>query len=87
MKVQLTKSQITELFEALGRNDKQETEIYGDLKNIIRLYPRVAPSKVFDLDLSETEAKMVRELLTPPEREVSGDRIFHEMKKGMKRQF
>ncbi len=87
MKIQLTKSQITDLFEALGKSGKQETEIYSDLMHIIKLHPRVAPSKVFDLELSEAEAKMVRELLTPPEREVSGDRIFHEMKKGLKKQY
>ena len=87
MKIQLMKSQITDLFAALGNNDKQDTEIYSDLKNIIRLYPRAALSKVFDLELSETEARMVRELLTPPEREVEGDRIFLEMKKGLKKQY
>ena len=87
MKIQLTKSQITDLFAALGNNEKQEMEIYADLKNIIRLYPRVAPSRVFDLELDEAEAKMVRNLLTPPEREVSGDRIFLEMKKGLKKQY
>jgi hypothetical protein len=87
MKIQLTKSQITDLFEALGKNEKQDTEIYADLKHIIRLHPRMAMSTVFDVELSDAEAKIVRELLTPPEREVSGDRIFLEMKKGMKKQY
>jgi hypothetical protein len=87
MNIKLTKSQITDLFEALGKNDKQDTEIYADLKHIIRLHPRISPSMVFDVNLSEAEGKIVRELLTPPEREVSGDRIFLEMKKGMKKQW
>lgn len=87
MKIQLTKAQITDLFEALGKNEKQNTDIYADLKYIIRLNPRAALSKVFEVELSDPEAKMVRELLTPPEREVTGDRIFLEMKKGMKKQY
>ncbi len=87
MKIQLTKSQIGDLFEALGKSEKQDTEIYADLKNIIRLHPRSPLSRVFDLELSEVEAGMVRDLLTPPEREIEGDRIFLEMKKGLKKQY
>lgn len=86
MKIQLMKSQITDLYGLLGKNQKEETNLYADLRNIIKLNPRAPMSRVFELDITDDEATMVRELLTPPEREVSGDRIFHEMKKGMNRQ-
>lgn len=85
MKIYLTKSQITDLFKIMGKRSKEETELYYDLKSIIRLYPRANPEKQFELDLREEDLKMVREMLTRPEKEITGENIFSEMTKEMKK--
>ncbi|MDP2984602.1 MAG: hypothetical protein Q8O92_14885 [Candidatus Latescibacter sp.] len=87
MKIYLTKSQITDLFGIMGKNLKEDSDLYRDLKSIIRLYPRVSLDREFDLDLSQEDMKMLRELLTPREKEITGENIFEEMKKGMKKHY
>jgi len=87
MKIYLTKSQITDLFKIMGKHFKEDSELYRDLKSIIRLYPRVSLDKQFDLDLSQEDLKMLREMLTPREKEITGENIFSEMKKGMKKHY
>ncbi len=85
MKIYLSKSQVTDLYTIMCKSFKEESELYGDLKRIIRLYPRVDIDKQFELDLSDEDVKMVRELLTRPEKEITSENIFSEMTKGMKK--
>jgi hypothetical protein len=87
MKTFLTKSQINDLFEIMGKRNKEESDLYSDLKSIIRLNPRVSADKMFELDLSEDDVNMIREMLTRPEKEITGENIFEEMKRGMKKQY
>ncbi|MFA6470783.1 MAG: hypothetical protein WCU00_01980 [Candidatus Latescibacterota bacterium] len=85
MKIHLTKSQINDLFRIMGKCSKEETELYRDLKSLIKLSPRVNLEKQFELDLSEEDIIMVRDMLTRPEKEITGENIFSEMTKGMKK--
>jgi hypothetical protein len=87
MKTNLTKSQINDLFEIMGKRFKEDSDLYRDLKSIIRLNPRVSSDKIFELDLSQEDLNMIREMLTRPEKEITGENIFEEMKRGMKKQY
>jgi hypothetical protein len=87
MNVLLTKSQVMDLFEMMGKKRKTESDLYEELKDIIRLFPHVSPEKEFEITLSDNDCELVRELLTPVEKEPSGDGIFSEMKRGLKRRF
>ena len=87
MIIRLTKSQIIDLFRILGKAGKTEIGLYEDLKSIIRLYPRVSSEKEFEITLGDEDRELVRELLTPPEKEPTGDGIFSEMKRGLKGRF
>ena len=87
MTIRLMKSQVMDLFEIMGKKRKTNSELYEDLKDIIRLFPHVFPDKEFEITLSDNDLKMVRELLTPEEKEPSGDGIFSEMKRGLKGRF
>lgn len=87
MNARLTKSQVIDLFELMGKKEKTENSLYEDLKSIIHLYPRVSPDREFEISISDNDRDLVRELLTPVEREPEGDGIFSEMKRGMKRNY
>lgn len=87
MNIRLTKSQVMDLFEIMGKKRKTNSELYEDLKDIIRLFPHVFPDKEFEITLSDNDLEMVRKLLTPEEKEPSGDGIFSEMKRGLKGRF
>ena len=63
MKVQLTKAQIVEFYEIMGKNRKENTELYNEIKDILRLYARVEPGKLIDIYIDENEIDMVREML------------------------
>ena len=63
MKVQLTKAQIVELYEIMGKNRKENTELYNEIKDILHLYARVGPGKLIDIHIDESEIDMVREML------------------------
>jgi hypothetical protein len=85
MKIFLSKSQINDLLRVMGKSSNEETELYRDLKTIIRLYPHAKLEKQFELDISSEDQKMIREVLTPPEKEITSENIFSEMTKGMKK--
>ena len=63
MKVQLTKPQIMQLYKIMGKNRKENTELYNEIKDILRLYTRVKPDKFLEITINETEVEMVREML------------------------
>lgn len=69
MKLQLTKAQITELYLVLRRHGREDTDLYAELHDILRLSPHIPDSKVMDLTIDDSELEMVRSILTPTERD------------------
>ena len=63
MKVRLTKSQIGELFELLGKNRKENSELYDEINDILRLYTRGTQDKLIEITINDADAGMIREIL------------------------
>ena len=63
MKVRLTKSQIGELFELLGKNRKENSELYDEINDILRLYTRATQDKLIEITINDADAGMIREIL------------------------
>ena len=63
MKVRLTKSQIGELFELLGKNRKENSELYDEINDILRLYTRATQDKLIEITINDADAGMIREML------------------------
>ena len=63
MKVRLTKSQIGELFELLGKNRKENSELYDEINDILRLYTRATQDKLIEITINDADAGMIRDIL------------------------
>ena len=69
MKLQLTKGQLTELYYVLRKNGRENTDLYSELHDLLRLIPHIPDSKVMDLNIDDSDLEMVRSVLTPPPRD------------------
>ena len=67
MKVSLTKSQITELYEFMWKNRKENSELYNEIDNILRLNPRAKQDKLIEITINDADAGMIREMLNRKE--------------------
>ena len=63
MKVRLTKSQIGELFELLGKNRGENSELYDEINDILRLYTRAIQDKLIEITINDADAGMIHEIL------------------------
>ena len=67
MKVSLSKSQILELYGLIGKNRKENSELYDEIKDILRLYPRAKQNKLIEITINDSDVSMIREILTRKE--------------------
>lgn len=69
MKLQLTKAQISELYLLLRKHGRDDTDLYAELHDLLRLHPHIPDSKTMEITIDDSDLDMVHGILTPPERD------------------
>jgi hypothetical protein len=69
MTVKLSKMQLIDLMGILRKNHQENSQLYLEIKDILRLHDHLTVDKLFDITIENSEIGMIRELLTPKEEE------------------
>ena len=51
----------------MGKTRKENSELYDEINDILRLYPRAKPDKLIEVTINNADAGMIREMLTRKE--------------------
>ncbi len=67
MKVQLKKSQLSELLDILRKNHKENSNLYSEINEVLRLNYHVIADKLLEISIEGDDIQMLHELLKPKE--------------------